>query len=232
MELQKYYQEKLNNARHGSEQTKKKILHISLLRIIIFIAGFIALCYGYDQGGTIIGGIFLGTFIPFLLLVKLHNRLFHQKDWYETSIRHYQAELASLGNDHSAFDGGKEWIEASHPFSLDLDVFGEHSLFQFLNRTCTPFGKETLSRWLRHPLDKKEAIETRQQAIKELSKYPDFRETFRITGCLYKNNEMGMKGREVGTYIKMRSHYNVSSDIREKLGAEEGADIVGFVNEK
>ena len=192
MELQKYYQEKLNNARHGSEQTKKKILHISLLRIIIFIAGFIALCYGYDQGGTIIGGIFLGAFIPFLLLVKLHNRLFHQKDWYETSIRHYQAELASLGNDHSAFDGGKEWIEASHPFSLDLDVFGEHSLFQFLNRTCTPFGKETLSRWLRQPLDKKEAIETRQQAIKELSKYPDFRETFRITGCLNKNDETTM----------------------------------------
>ena len=193
MELQKYYQEKLNNARHGSEQTKKKILYISLLRIIIFIAGFIALCYGYDQGGAIIGGIFLGAFIPFLLLVKLHNRLFHQKDWYETSIRHYLAELASLGNDHSAFDGGKEWIEASHPFSLDLDVFGEHSLFQFLNRTCTPFGKEALSRWLRQPLDKKEAIETRQQAIKELSKYPDFRETFRITGCLNKDHETGMK---------------------------------------
>ena len=32
---------------------------------------------------------------------------------------------------------------------------------------------------------------------------------------------MGLKGREVGTYIKMRSHYNVSSDIREKLGINE-----------
>ena len=169
MELKKYYQEKLNISLNKVEQTKQSILRISLLRIIIFIAGFIALCYGYDQGGTIIGGILLGTFIPFLLLVKLHNRLFHQKDWYETSIRHYQAELASLGNDHSAFDGGKEWIDASHPFSLDLDVFGERSLFQFLNRTCTPFGKETLSKWLRKPLDNKIEIETRQQAIKELS---------------------------------------------------------------
>ena len=193
MELKTYYQEKLNNARHESERIKKKILHISILRVAIFFLGFIALCICYDQGGTIVGGILLCTLIPFLLLVKVHNRLFHQKDWYETSIRHYKAELASLENDHSAFDGGKEWIDASHPFSLDLDVFGERSLFQFLNRTCTPFGKETLSRWLRQPLDKKEAIETRQQAIKELSKYPDFRETFRITGCLYKNNEMGMK---------------------------------------
>ena len=96
MDLKKYYQEKLDNARHASERTKKKILHISLTRVLIFIAGFIALCIGYNQGGTFVGGILLGTFIPFLLLVKLHNRLFHQKDWYETSIRHYQAELTSL----------------------------------------------------------------------------------------------------------------------------------------
>ena len=192
MDLQKYYQERQGKAFEGSNRTMKKILHTSLLRLIIFIAGFIALCYGYDQGGMIIGGILLATLIPFLLLVKLHNRLFHQKDWYETSIHHYQAELASLENDNSAFDGGKEWIDASHPFSLDLDIFGERSLFQFLNRTCTPFGKETLSRWLRQPLDKKEAIETRQQAIKELSRYNDFRETFRITGCLNKNDETTM----------------------------------------
>ena len=193
MELKTYYQGKLDNARHENERTKKKILRISLLRVAIFLLGFITLCFCYDQGGMVIGGILLCTLIPFLLLVKVHNRLFHQKDWNETSIHHYHAELASLENDHSAFDGGKEWIDASHPFSLDLDVFGERSLFQFLNRTCTPFGKETLSRWLRQLLDKKEEIETRQQAIQELSRYNDFRETFRITGCLYKNNEMGMK---------------------------------------
>ena len=193
MDLRKYYQGRLDNALHGSERTKKSILRISLLRVFIFIGGFIALCFGYNQGETIIGGILLATLIPFLLLVKLHNRLYYQKDWYETNIRHYQAELASLENNHSAFEGGKEWIDASHPFSLDLDVFGDASLFQALNRTCTPFGAEMLSRWLRKPLDKKAAIEERQQAIKELSNYNDFRETFRITGCLNKNDETGMK---------------------------------------
>ena len=192
MDLKNYYQEKLNISLNKVERTKKSILRISLLRVFIFIVGFIALCFAYDQGGTVITGILLATLIPFLLLVKLHNRLFHQKDWYETSIHHYQAELASLENDNSAFDGGKEWIDASHPFSLDLDIFGERSLFQFLNRTCTPFGKDILSRWLQHPLDKKEDIETRQQAIKELSRYNDFRETFRITGCLNKNDETTM----------------------------------------
>ncbi len=203
MDLKKYYQGKLDNALHENERTKKKILHISLSRAAIFLVGFIALCIGYAQGVFVICGILLFTFVPFLALVKLHNRLFHQKDWYEACIRHYQAELASLGNNNSAFDGGKEWIDTSHPFSLDLDVFGEHSLFQFLNRTCTPIGKETLSRWLRHPLDKKQEIETHQQAIKELSKYPEFRETFRITGCLYKNDETGIN--DLKTWIEAPS---------------------------
>ena len=43
--------------------------------------------------------------------------------------------------------------------------------------------------------------------------------------CLY---AMGLKGREVGTYIKMRSHYNVSSDIREKLGIDEHDTNLGI----
>ena len=193
MDLEKYYQNKLNNALHEGERIKKKILRISMIRLAIFIIGFIALCYGYDQGSVVIGVIILVALIAFLWLIKLHNRLFHQKDWYETSANLYQAELASLKNDNGEFDGGKEWIDASHPFSLDLDVFGEHSLFQALNRTCTTFGKETLSHWLRHPLDKKEDIENRQNAIKELSKYNDFRETFQITGRLFKKKETGIK---------------------------------------
>ena len=49
MDLQKYYQEKLDKAFERSNRIKKKILHTSLLRVIIFIVGFIALCYGYDQ---------------------------------------------------------------------------------------------------------------------------------------------------------------------------------------
>ena len=193
MDLKTYYQEKLNKALHNNEQTKRRILHISIIRVAIFIIGIFTLYFVYDQGSMMAGGILFTTFILFILLVKRHDRLYHQKEWNETSVCHYQAELASLENDYSAFDGGKEWTDESHPFSLDLDVFGEHSLFQALNRTCTPFGKETLSYWLRKPLDQKTAIEERQQAIQELNSYSYFRETFRITGCLSKNDESGIK---------------------------------------
>ena len=43
--------------------------------------------------------------------------------------------------------------------------------------------------------------------------------------CLY---ALGLKGKEVGAYIKMRSHYNNSSVVREKLGINEHDTNLGI----
>ena len=43
--------------------------------------------------------------------------------------------------------------------------------------------------------------------------------------CLY---ALGLKGKEVGSYIKMRSHYNNSSVIRDKLGINEHDTNLGI----
>ena len=43
--------------------------------------------------------------------------------------------------------------------------------------------------------------------------------------CLY---ALGLKGKEVGSYIKMRSHYNNSSVVREKLGINEHDTNLGI----
>lgn len=43
--------------------------------------------------------------------------------------------------------------------------------------------------------------------------------------CLY---ALGLKGKEVGAYIKMRSHYNNSSEVREKLGISEHDTNLGI----
>ena len=71
--------------------------------------------------------------------------------------------------DFSDFDDGKEFVNPSHLYTLDLDVFGEHSLFQYINRTATPIGKLHLANWFNAHLENKEAIEHRQEAIHELS---------------------------------------------------------------
>ena len=42
--------------------------------------------------------------------------------------------------------------------------------------------------------------------------------------CLY---ALGLKGKEVGNFIEMRSHYNISSIIRDKLGLTESDTHLG-----
>ena len=43
--------------------------------------------------------------------------------------------------------------------------------------------------------------------------------------CLY---AIGLKGKEVGNYMQLRRHYNISSEIRSKLGIDEHETNIGI----
>ena len=72
-------------------------------------------------------------------------------------------ELAALNYNTSSFEDGAEFVAPAHLYSFDLDVFGPHSLFQYINRTCTQLGKNLLATWLGTHLEKKTDIEARQE---------------------------------------------------------------------
>ena len=85
--------------------------------------------------------------------------MYARKVYAETLIKLNEDELKGLDYDFSAFDGAADKISGEHSFCLDLDVFGDRSLFQSLNRTVTGFGRERLASWLSNPLtDKKEIV--------------------------------------------------------------------------
>lgn len=184
MEPKEQYTQRIEQATVALHRVQKHIRYISALRVFFFLTGIAGVIYFYPVEIPTLALIITLTFIPFLGLVKLHNRLFHRKAWLNMCIRIHREECAALQNDYTAFPDGREFIDPSHHYSFDLDLFGKHSLFQALNRTCTPFGKSTLAIWLQDHLGNKEDIERRQQAIHELSTLFDFREAFRITGLL------------------------------------------------
>lgn len=186
MELKTQYQQRVDETERELQIVRNKILRISSLRVVLFLAGIFGVIYGYDAGAAALCLITALTFVPFLILVKFHNRLFFRKEWLKTCIRVNQDEISALDNNYEPFDEGAEFVNAGHRYSLDLDIFGHHSLFQAMNRTCTSFGKNKLAEWLQKPLEKKEEIRERQTAVSELAGYDKFRECFRITGLLYK----------------------------------------------
>ena len=147
MELKAKYEQRIEQAEAELRQVKNKILRISTLRVLLFAAGIIGTIYFYQAGTTTICLTIAVTFVPFLALVKYHNRLFFRKDWLETCIRVNSDELSALADNYEPFEDGKEFTNPAHRYSFDLDLFGRHSLFQALNRTCTSFGKEKLAEW-------------------------------------------------------------------------------------
>lgn len=184
MDPNTWYTQRIDETLRQLSQTKTQINRISLLRVLLFVAGFAGLILFYRSGTWAVVLTVCCTFLPFFILVKVHNRLYFRKEQLETQLKLNQDELKGLEGDYSVFDEGREFIDAGHPYSYDLDLFGRKSLFQALGRTCTYIGKQTLATWMQHHLTEKAAIETRQESIRDMSRRMEFREAFRVTGSI------------------------------------------------
>ncbi len=168
--------------------TNKQHSIISWLRLIIFCATIISWFYVITI--HIITGIALGIsgIIGFVIFLKKHKKLEDLKTYLETILTVNNNEYLCCKGTFDQFDGGNEFIDHSHPYSFDIDLFGNGSLFQYLNRTITDKGKKLLSYWLANtPLDNN-TIQLHQEAIKELSNEIDFRQEFITAGKIFKSN--------------------------------------------
>ena len=159
-------------AQQESNKIQQAIYHTGSLRLLLFVAGIAGIIYFREESWTILAGIALVTLLPFILLIKYHNNLFRRKDYQEKRAEVNRQELAALDYDTSCFDAGEEFVDPAHLYAYDLDVFGTHSLFQYVNRTCTEPGKRLLANWLGQHLEKKEdiliAAEDQAAKLKEL----------------------------------------------------------------
>lgn len=204
MTPENYYTERLTLAENQLHKVKQQISRISVLRVALFLAGLAGTCYFLHHHVLLVTCILL-TFLPFFILVKLHGRLFSRKKWLETQIRIQKEELQALSGDYSSFDDGQTYVQPEHPYTFDLDIFGKHSLFQSMNRTCTSFGKGCLAQWLQNHLCDTSIIRERQQMIKDISKRPLFREQFQITGRVYQGT--ASDGEKIRTWSQSPAQY-------------------------
>lgn len=186
-------------------KARRSIYRIGTLRLLLFAAGLTGIIYFWSAGWVLITSTLCLTFIPFLALVKYHNRLFYKKDYLEKKIEINQQELQALDYNLSSFDGGNDFINPAHLYSYDLDLFGEHSLFQYINRTSTQLGRERLAEWFNTHLQEKSEIEKRQAAVRELAPDIKVRQHFRILGLLHKGQFADKN--EIKTWAEAPAYY-------------------------
>lgn len=209
-ELIRFYDTRIAQHRAEHEALRRKIHRAGTLRLLIVLAALAVVWMCRSAGWGVVTGIVAGFAVPFVALMAYHNRLAARKDFTAELLRLNEAERRALDYDFEAFDGGGEAVDAAHPFTLDLDVFGSQSLFRSLNRTVTSAGQSLLSAWFMHPLTKRAAVLHRREAIRELAGKPDFRQRFYATG-------IASKGRRAGAsdeWLKGLTHFADSSAWR------------------
>jgi len=179
-----HYTERIQQTKADLSAIKKKIYSLGTIRLLVFF-GTIAAAYLFRELGTTTIFITIVTgLILFLIFLVQYNKAQKKKQYLETSIQCDKNEIKGLDYDFSAFDGAPERIDSGHFYSLDLDIFGNQSLFQSINRTCTNYGKKVLINWFEKPLNQSSEIEKRQEAIKELSQKADFIHHFQVLGLI------------------------------------------------
>lgn len=161
------------------------ILHnrISWLRLALFVAAIMFLYFALTRTETVLWFVLSGS--AFLLLVSLvyaSSVTSGKRDYYLRLKALAQKELDALHFEYLRFPDGAEFIDNSHAYSSDIDLFGPGSLFQYMNRNVTPMGRRRLTEWLEKPgLDAPE-IKSRQEACGEMSADPEWRLHFAATG--------------------------------------------------
>lgn len=149
----------------------------SFLIAIYFIYSFVAY-----RNLWIDSVFFIFGFVSFVVLSIIdakHSRhyrfLIHLRKINETEIEY-------LNRNYQNLPSGEKYLDKHHSYAFDLDLFGEKSIFQVINRTTMAEGSDLLAMKLLNPLKEKNTIKERQEAIRELSSKIDFRQSFQATG--------------------------------------------------
>lgn len=168
---------------------KRSVAQQSILRIFSFFAlGTTVILTLSEHWGWVLPSI-----LCFFLFVRLINRFNHLKDQERIYLALQQLETQkqarqerNLGN----LDSGIEFADKEHPFAGDLDLFGQHSLFQLLNHCTSAGGKQQLATLLKSSVDPK-AAQQRRNAAAELQQKPDFLRAMEAIGIAFPQGKVG-----------------------------------------
>jgi DNA mismatch repair ATPase MutS len=169
----KQFQVEVNYAEKTIKKYSIARLAVALMAIALGYFGFINPLFFYPLP------LFI---ILFFYFVRQYLKVEKEKDLLIHLINLNQWEATALDFDFKNFPAGKRFVDPYHPFSHDLDVFGEGSLYQYINRCATHLGENKLAHDLTHLNSNRETLWQRQDAIRELGFLLDFRQRCWATG--------------------------------------------------
>lgn len=175
MELHNLYEQRRDEFASLADLLRAKYNRYAVVRFVVFIAALSIgiLLWTVTWWYSI---VFLVVFLlGFMQFVRWHLDVKQQEEHNTHLSAINKRELAFLNYDFDQNHNGLEFIEPSHPYVVDLDIFGDHSFYQYANRADTSIGRQRFADWLGSRASISE-IERRQESVEELSQNLEFRQ--------------------------------------------------------
>lgn len=162
---------------------KIKLTNLSVLRLLVFFFTLFGIYFSLGNP-TIVSIIMIVGVGIFSFLLSQYLKIKEKKKLVLCKILINKTEIRVLEGDFSFLPEGKEFLDSNHFFSHDIDLFGSHSFFQYINRTSTEIGTAELAKIISK--NNILSIDKKQEVIKELSKKVKWRQHFTALASLVK----------------------------------------------
>jgi len=163
------YKQRANMAGQEADKYKKLANTYSLLRLSIFALIVVAIYFAVQQDNfSIVAVAFIALVFAFAWLVSRQSRYERQKQYFDDLQQVNNNEIASIQSHANMYNDGSRFASDKHFYTADLDIFGNASLYQLVNRTATSTGNNKLAQWFDKP-SAKEVILPRQAAVQEIA---------------------------------------------------------------
>lgn len=162
-----------------------------IAELLSFALFFASLCFYFFKFWNVLWLISSVTFFIAYIFLRRYDARNNGKIEALSNIRRvYAGEIKYLNGDFTGFGNGSQYIDATHPYTVDMDIFGVNSLFNRINRTVTTGGERYLANSLQTLIHTKSGIDRRREAIDELAEMESWRTEFLSKG-------MGLNTRKV-----------------------------------
>ncbi len=170
-----FYKAQLEVNKEASKRIFKLMSLLSILRLSVFVAMVFGIYFTFEHWRVAVAIGVLGIGI-FLFLLSRYTDLKSKRAHHKRLVIINEDELKIASGDFHNRPDGSQFENPNHFYSLDIDLFGKGSFFQFLNRTAIKEGTEKLTDVLL--ANTISNIEERQEAIQELAALPLWRQNY------------------------------------------------------
>lgn len=176
-----FYKNNLDKYQAETKRLYKKMTAFSLYRLGIFLITVFGVYLSFNQWQVALLIGLVGV-VVFVVLLSKYTDIKRLRNFNKALVAINEEEIKIASGDFYERDKGLKFQDPHHFYSLDIDLFGRGSFFQFINRTTIKEGTELLANNLK--ANNTEDIILRQQAIKELSNKTKWQQHYSATSRL------------------------------------------------